>query len=352
MSETLEISSKLKEYEVSFIHNTAKVLKASANENTFFIADEKVMSLYKGQLFSFLPKQRAFIVQATENKKTLEFCYKLIKLLIGQNIRKNSCLVAIGGGIIQDITAFISSILFRGINWYFFPTTLLAQADSCIGGKTSINIGTYKNLLGNFYPPSKIFIDTKFLGSLPKDALRSGIGEMLHFYFIAGSRFADKVAANYDQLFSDPLALKEYIIASLKIKKAVIERDEFDKNERNLFNYGHTFGHALETVSNYKLSHGQAVTIGMDIANYVSLNMGYLSKCDYGEMHHILVKNMPQYDLGKIDLEKYLAALARDKKNKGHNLGCILTNGPGAMKRAQLPFDAKLRALLSSYFKQ
>jgi len=339
-------------YEALFVDDCATTIKAYEIENTFFVIDKNVWNHYRKLLLSLLPKERTFIVQATEKKKTLEFCYKLIKLLIGRNIRKNSRLVAIGGGIIQDITAFISSILFRGIDWCFVPTTLLAQADSCIGGKTSINIGTYKNLLGNFYPPSRIFIDLKFLCSLPKDALRSGVGEMLHFYFIAGSKFADKVSANYDQLISDPMVLKEYIVASLKIKKAVIERDEFDKNIRNLFNYGHTFGHALETVSNYKISHGQAVTIGMDIANYLSLNLGYLSKLDFEKMHNILTKNIPQYDLGKIDLEKYLAALARDKKNKGHNLGCILSDGPGAMKMAQLPFNAKLRALLLAYFKQ
>src|SRR5271157_5866279 len=142
-----------------------------------------------------------------------------------------------------DITAFVASILYRGLEWSFFPTTLLAQGDSCIGSKTSINLGDKKNLIGNFYPPSSIYIDTAFLESLETDDIKSGIGEMLHFYYYANSSYIDKLIGNYIHAISNRSTLIEYIRESLSIKKSVIEIDEFDKGERNKFNYGHTFGH-------------------------------------------------------------------------------------------------------------
>ena len=129
-----------------------------------------------------------------------------------------------------------------------------------------------------------------------------------------------------------------------------VEIDEFDKNERNVFNYGHTFGHAIETVSNYLINHGQAVTMGMDIANYVSLQLGYLNASTFEVMHNILAKNLPNFKLSKENIEKYLAALSKDKKNIGNNLGCILTKGPGAMEKLQLPLDEKVKEIILDYF--
>jgi 3-dehydroquinate synthase len=351
MSDQLAVVSLTGNYNVIFVENFAEVINDKYKENTFFIIDEKLIELHKDLFANILKKEYYIHVEVKEQNKTLDYCQNLIQFLIGKNIRKNYTLIALGGGIIQDITGFVASILFRGIRWEFFPTTLLAQADSCIGSKTSINFGGYKNLLGGFYPPSQIYIDLGFLETLPADEIKSGIGEILHFYLIAGSRLSEELMDNYDELIAYPKKLKGYMLESLKIKKNVIEVDEFDKNERNLFNYGHTFGHAIEAVSGYEVSHGQAVTMGMDIANYVSLNLGYLNEEKFESMHKILANNMPSFRLQDNMVEDFFEALSRDKKNIGKNLGCILTSGPGSMKKVQIPLDDKLKNIILSYFK-
>lgn len=350
VSDCFLVKSIFRDYGVEFVDSFADRLKDLAANGAFFIVDATVFDSYRQGIEGIVPSQRLLLVEATEPHKTLEYSSKVIKTLIEKKIRKNTALVAIGGGIIQDITAFVSSIFLRGIEWVFFPTTLLAQADSCIGSKTSINSSGYKNILGNFYPPSEVFIDLEFLGSLSESDIRSGVGEMLHYYFVAGSPWAKKVAEEYDQLFADRKRLHKYIRESLRIKKEVIERDEFDKGERNLFNYGHTFGHAIETLTDYMVSHGQAVTLGMDIANYISWQRGMIDQSAFNDMHGILIKNMPAFEITQDQLARYLDALAKDKKNVDSELVCILTEGHGRMKKVRLPLDDRLGQLILSCF--
>lgn len=353
MSEMLMVRSRFKNYHVDFIDDFEKNIKENHFDDiSFFIIDTCLLKLYEKKFSSLFNSYRVFSVEATEHHKTMDYCQTLIRLLIEEKIRKNCTLVAVGGGVIQDITAFISSILFRGVRWVFYPTTLLAQADSCIGSKTSINFGEYKNLLGSFYPPSKIYIDIGFLETLPKSEIKSGIGEILHFYLIGANELSEPLMNNYDELIDSPRELIQYITESLKIKKRIIEIDEFDRNKRNLFNYGHTFGHAIETVSGYEISHGEAVTMGMDMANYISLNIGYLNKQTFDYMHGILEKNIPSFSLKNDMIDNYFEVLSKDKKNIGNNLGCILTGGPGAMTKVQIPFDDKLKRIILSYFKK
>lgn len=350
MSNTLTVASRAGNYDVIFIDDFAEVLENKYKEDTFFIIDEKLIELYEDSFTTILSNEYFIPVEANEQHKTLDHCYRLIESCIEKNIRRNYTLVAIGGGIVQDIAGFISSILFRGIRWEFFPTTLLAQADSCVGSKTSINFNEYKNLLGNFYPPSKIYIDVRFLDTLSLGEIKSGIGEILHFYMIADSSFLTRLVDQYDELLSSPEMLNEYIIESLNIKKKVVEIDEYDKNERNVFNYGHTFGHAIETVSHYSVNHGQAVTMGMDIANFISLSLGNLDRQDFEHMHKILLKNMPLFHLSVNMIEDYFTALSKDKKNIGENLGCILSSALGKMEKFQIPFDDKLKKTIIAYF--
>lgn len=349
MPKNVMIKSRLHDYSLEFVNEIQPVIENLSGKGAFFIIDKTVHRLYPQEM-NAIPENRIFVIEATEQNKTLDGCERLIKELIDQGIRRNDTVVAIGGGIIQDITAFVSSILFRGVEWLFIPTTLLAQADSCIGGKTSINFQKYKNLLGNFYPPTRVFIESGFLKTLSAEDMKSGIGEMLHFYLIEGSLYARQIAQDYERLFKERFRLREYIIASLDIKRKVIERDEFDKGERNLFNYGHTFGHAIETVSDYAVAHGQAVTLGMDIANYLSLQRGLLSETLFQEMHTILIKNMPAFEITESNLDRYMRALKKDKKNSNEELTCILTQGPGRMRKVCIPLNEQLGDSILSYF--
>lgn len=350
MSESFTVKSRILNYEVHFVESFTTPLSQTDIQTSFLLMDEGLPDFFKEKFNNILPEQQILYVKANEQNKMLDYCQVVIKTLIQKAIRKNCTLIAVGGGIIQDITAFVSSILFRGIRWEYYPTTLLAQADSCIGSKTSINFESYKNILGGFYPPAKIFIDVDFLKTLPTDEIRSGIGEILHFYLIADSKMTASLMDQYDQLIASRALLKDFIIESLRIKQDVIERDEFDRGERNIFNYGHTFGHAIESISKYTVNHGQAVTMGMDIANHVSLNFGMLSRENFDYMQKILFKNLPSYRLMNSQIEEYFQALSRDKKNIGNNLGCILTAGPGLMEKVQIPLDDTLINIILAYF--
>jgi len=351
MSDKILIQSKLKTYSIEFVNDIFKKVADEPREKSFLIIDSNIYELFRDKINELGMNDNFLVVEATEEHKSYNYCSNIIERLIKKKIRRNHRIVAIGGGIIQDISAFIASILFRGIEWIFIPTTLLAQADSCIGGKTSINFGEIKNTLGNFYPPNKIFIDLNFLSTLPKDDIKSGIGEMLHFYFYSGSAYIDKLFPDYTRLLKHRSLLKEYILESLRIKKSVIEKDEFDKGERNKFNYGHTFGHAIESITNYAIKHGQAVTVGMDLANRISVMQGLIDESLYKSINSRLKVNFPKYDLSDIDIEEYISILSKDKKNIDEQLVCILSEGIGKLVKMKVPMNDEFRITLKTYFR-
>jgi 3-dehydroquinate synthase len=347
MSDGLLIRSSHGDYAAEFT-DAEQALKAEP-QSCFFIIDESLAQVQRGRLAGLASHNRLASVAADETVKTAEQALVIIEKIVATGFRRNERLVAIGGGVVQDLTGFIASILYRGVEWAFYPTTLVAQADSCIGGKTSINMRGSKNLLGTFNPPRRITIDTGFLDTLPSREIRSGIGEMLHYFLFEGFEQAEAIAAAYDELLTNPRRLAPFVRASLEIKKQIVEVDEFDRGVRSLFNYGHTFGHALEVASEYAVSHGEAVTWGMDLANELSSRLGLLDLPTLERMRAVLTPNVPSYALPEERLPMYFAALSRDKKNTGSTLGCILTRGPGRMEKVQLPIDDQLRGTITDY---
>lgn len=349
MASALTIKSRMRNYDVCFVNDCAKAVGSRKATGDFLVIDQDLPASSK--IVRLFNPDKIIYFKATEKTKTLEGCKKLIDALLSKNVRRSNIVVAVGGGVIEDAVAFVSLVLFRGLDWIFCPTTLLAQADSCIGSKSSINYGKYKNLLGSFYPPSRVIIDVGFLKTLPPGQVRSGIGEILHFFLVAGKdTLANQMMKRYVYFLENPCDLKPYILESLKVKKAVIERDEFDRGERNLFNYGHTFGHAIESVTNYRINHGQAVTRGMDLANYLSWKMKFIDEKTFDYLHGILAPNLASFKFAENVQEPYFQALSKDKKNLGSTLGCILTKGPGKMFRTQLEFNQELRQLIAAYF--
>jgi len=350
MSDSFSVKSNIRDYyHVQFLDDLQGQLSAlGEQENVIFIIDKNVHALFP-EVFAIIKNSRLVLIDPSEKFKTIDYSQEIIRELINVQVRKNDILVAMGGGITQDIVAFISSILFRGVEWRFFPTTLLAQCDSCIGSKSSINFDQFKNLLGTFNPPSEIFIYLGFLTTLSESEIRSGIGEMLHYFFTKGIDQAQEIADNFDKLLVDRSMLKPFISESLRIKKEIIEKDEFDTSIRHIFNYGHTFGHAIEALTDYKIPHGQAISIGMDLANYISFTRGMITIEQFDEMHSILKRNIPPFNLTKDNINQYFLALSKDKKNKGVLLGCILTSGAGKVEKIFLNLDDSLKSVMLSY---
>ena len=344
------VQSSLGDYEVRFRDDLVAELQGTLRSGDVVVADRAIVDLHRERLGEVLKQHRVMVLDATEQQKSYREIAPLIEELCRCGFGRGDRLVALGGGITQDITAFMSSILYRGVDWIFVPTTLLAQGDSCIGSKTSINCGEFKNQLGGFYPPRVIVIDTEFLRTLPRQELLSGLGEMAHYFPIAGHAAFCQYAERLPEAMRDGSDLDELINESLRIKRGYIERDEFDRAERQVFNYGHSFGHALESVTGYAMPHGIAVSYGMDLANLVSVRLGFLDPTVRTEIREPLKAIWQEVPMPVVDLQKFGAALKHDKKNRGDHLGLILTKGFGQMFKHYCTMDQELSKWIAEFF--
>jgi len=345
VSEFLDIESHKGVYSVFFGSEWLSKMNAADFDDLHFIVDSKVAELYSKQLNRVLGDPKTILIDATESNKSIEAIIPIFQKLVANNARRNHELVAIGGGVIQDITCFIATVFLRGVNWKFYPTTLLAQTDSCIGSKSSINLSNTKNILGTFHPPKEIYICSEFLDTLEDREIRSGIGEILKVHAINSAKSFDLLANHYDDLTSNRSLLIEYIGRSLLIKKKYIEVDEFDKGIRNIFNYGHSFGHAIESATKYLIPHGVAVSMGMDMANRIAVLRNLISVDHHHRMHKVLRKNYEAFSKTPMDLDEIISALTKDKKNTASQLSLIFPVGEKAnIEKVNLTLDDSFRS--------
>ena len=299
----INVKSKIRNYNV-FLYSELCNADLDNASYDLIIADTNVKSHFEDS------NLRIEYIDCFETTKSWDNLEKIIDLFILNNLSKKSKILIVGGGVLQDSISFCCSIFNRGISFDFMPTTLLSMVDSCIGGKTSINYKSYKNKLGNFYPPEEIIIVTSFIKTLPEKEIFSGLGEVFKFHVLQ-FKF-ENFANNYLDL-----NYEELIFQSLKYKASILEVDEFDLGERLTLNYGHSFGHSLESIAEFKIPHGIAVILGMMIANEVSFNLGIMSSALKNEIE----KNASIY-LDKVkwekewfDFEIIHQKLKKDKKN-------------------------------------
>lgn len=352
MYKEFTVKSSIHDYNVKFVNDFKVTLQEKMSSDDVLILDQKVYDLYEGSLRDIIVSDRTIFLEASEKQKSFLSMAPIIEELLKIGFKKNNRLIAMGGGITQDVVAFLSQNMFRGVEWFFFPTTLLAQADSCIGGKSSINFGAYKNQLGNFYPPNEIYIDMQFLKTLSCLDIRSGLGEMMHFFILSSEANFELIKAKYIQSLTDFDSLCELIFRSLEIKKQTIEIDEFDQKERQVFNYGHSFGHALETITNYQVPHGVAVCHGMDIANYLSVQLGYVDSAFREKVKELLSLNWERGELGEINILNFISALKKDKKNIGKEVHVILTRGFGKMFKTSIDIEGETKDYIQKYLRE
>ena len=348
----LEIQSHVGPYRVTFAQDAIAQLCAGATAPLHVIVDRRVAELHATMLAPLLAGSSVLMIDALEANKSLEAFPAYVTHLVSKGIRRDHRLVALGGGIIQDITCFLAANMLRGLDWVMVPTTLLAQADSCIGSKSSINCGGAKNILGTFTPPREVWIATKFLDTLAEQDVRSGIGEMLKVHAIDGAASFDRIAGDYEKILSDRATMLDYIHRSLAIKQRYIEIDEFDRGARNVFNFGHSFGHAIEAATDFAVPHGIAVTIGMDVALDVGHGLGMTEPRTVERMRPVLQRNARGYHKVPVPLTLFLAALGKDKKNTGTGTATvILPLGAGKVERVTVDMDDRLKKLCADYFK-
>lgn len=349
----LSIRSKIHDYNVEEFATFAAAIGAAADGGglTAYLVDERLRDLYGAEIDAHLARNRTIGVTATEEQKAFENLSPLFLDLLASGFRRDGRLVVIGGGVLQDIGCFMASVLFRGISWDLVPTTLLAQADSCIGSKSSINIGRYKNQIGTFYPPHRILLSSAVLATLPWDEVRSGLGEVIKLQLLAGDAPFRELMEDLEEFKAEAEVLSKWVGRSLAVKKEYIERDEFDRGPRNLLNYGHTFGHAYESASDYAIPHGIAVLLGIVTATYVSAQRGLVSHDHYQYLRRLLVRWFQPFDrlLKEIPRHAIFQAISHDKKNTAGVVNCILTRGPGAMEKAPVPLETDLIPTLNNF---
>jgi 3-dehydroquinate synthase len=316
MHSTLNINSKIKNYSVEFVSSLTAIIDLISNSNTISFIDSNIVELYPE-----LNLANIISVKCSEDVKNLEGASLIYSALVEKKANINSKLVVIGGGILQDLVGFCSSTYCRGIDYILIPTTLLAQVDSCVGGKTSLNFKNKKNILGTFYPPSKIIIYPKFIQTLSNLDLISGFGEIYKFHILQ-----DNILN-----FNIQLDLTKMIYDGLKFKIDVLSRDEFDKGERKYLNFGHTFGHALETISLYKIPHGVAVSIGCMIAVMLSKELGYtinnFQKVLNDGLKLVRSSNI-KFKQEWFDFDQLMHIIKSDKKSTGKLTMVLIDNKP------------------------
>ncbi|HEY42049.1 MAG TPA: 3-dehydroquinate synthase [Dehalococcoidia bacterium] len=261
----------------------------------------------------------------SEEEKSLETAGRLYLELTDMHAERSTPVLAVGGGVIGDLAGFVAATYQRGVPLVQIPTTLLAQADSSLGGKTAVNHGSLKNRIGVFYQPRLTISDTNTLKSLTKEQLSEGLCEIIKHGAIRDGELFDYIESNLDRIMDcDDEALETIVHRSVKIKAEVVEQDEFDLGLRNILNYGHTVGHAVETVSDFQVPHGRAVAIGMVVAAEISNRMGLLNKNDVARIEELLTQAGLLGKVPKIERDRLIEAMHHDKKIVGGKIRFVL----------------------------
>lgn len=330
MNHDFSVKSYIRQYSVRF-ESSFDFLGLLKRKDAFWVIDKNVFNLYKEQ-FGDIDADSLFLFEPSEDEKTIEGAIKVYKAMLGKSIRKKTRLISVGGGITQDVTGFIASTFYRGLIWIFLPTTLLAQADSCIGSKSSLNFEHYKNLIGTFYPPKGVFITPKFLPTLTKKDLYSGFGEIVKLQLMQTKKAKNLASLKEDfsaAIGGDEKIMSRLILSGLLFKKKFIEKDEFDTGDRRFLNYGHGFGHAFESVSNFAVPHGLSVVLGLIFAYIAAKRRGRLSEETFRSVvDDILLPNLHvdilDFKEEFFSLEPLFEAMKKDKKRVGKEMTLIL----------------------------
>ena len=299
-------------------------------ERYILITDSHIDALHGERVEEALKKTDLRVDRITvppgETAKAMGTVLSIVEKLIALGADRSTALIALGGGVIGDLTGFIASIFMRGIPVIQIPTTLLAQVDSSIGGKTAVDTDAGKNLLGTFHQPKGVFIDLTFLQTLPEEQFRSGLAEVIKYGVIESPALLDAIeAAAAAGELRESAFLEKVITAACRIKKGIVELDEWDRGLRRILNFGHTVGHAVEAASAYSLSHGEAVAIGMVAAAILSEQLHYLPADDRRRIVSVIrAVGLPDRIPGNLNLEEIASRIARDKKKKGETVHFVL----------------------------
>ncbi len=292
-----------------------------------------------------------------EKNKTMDTVCQIHEQLLKNNFSRNDLLICVGGGIVSDVGGFAASTFLRGMRFINFPTSLLAMVDATIGGKTGVNASTGKNLIGSFHHPTLVYINPTVLKTLPDEEMVNGLAEMVKHGLICDPLHYEEVISHHSKILAkDPVFLKSVIEKSLSIKKTIVEEDPHEKGVRKFLNLGHTLGHAIEKATNYQVSHGRAVLIGIILECFLASKLELLPTAIYDEIVNSLKKNIINHtewlflkdenflrDLTPLNLLPFMLS---DKKNQDQKIGFSLLKNIGETSFHLYPV-AEIESLLA-----
>jgi 3-dehydroquinate synthase len=324
---------------------------AISGNHVLIVSNEVVAPLYLERVRAQLDDVAlsTLVLPDGEAHKTLAAAARVFDALAALKASRDACIVALGGGVVGDLAGFAAACWMRGIAFVQMPTTLLAMVDSSVGGKTAVDLPQGKNLVGAFHQPRAVVIDTATLATLPERELRAGLAEVIKYGALGDAAFFGWLEQHAAQLLArDPALLAEAIAHCCAQKAGIVARDETEQGERALLNFGHTFGHALETVAGYgTLLHGEGVAIGMCLAAQLSTQLGRASTQDAERLRRLLTQcGLPTTVPGGLRSDELLATMKLDKKNVSGRLRLILWRGIGQAEIVADVDESKIRGVL------
>lgn len=316
------------------LNHTLSDLGYKGDRKICIVSDSEVAKIYidelKGILKPTFENIFSFVFTAGESSKNLSVVEKLYEELIKNGFDRHDFLLALGGGVVGDLTGYTAATYLRGIDFIQIPTSLLAQVDSSIGGKTGVDFKQYKNMVGAFYQPKLVYMNLSVLKTLPMRQFSSGIAEILKHGLIKDRSYFTWMLQNREAIVAlEPSVLEEMIFRSCQIKREVVEKDPTEKGERALLNFGHTIGHAVERLSDFSLYHGECVAIGSVAAAFLSWKKGNISEQDFQMISDAFTAfSLPVSTTG-LCAQEILATTKSDKKMKAGKIQFILLKEPG-----------------------
>ncbi|MDZ7672705.1 MAG: 3-dehydroquinate synthase [Halanaerobiales bacterium] len=330
----IEIDQKKIQYKIIFTKNIIQEIKSFIDINkAIIITDSNVNDLYGNDIYDKLISKYNNIYKLTfpagESSKSIENLEEIYSFLLNKNFNRDDYIIALGGGVIGDLSGLAASTYKRGINLIQIPTTLLSQVDSSIGGKTAVNFESIKNIIGSFYNPGLVLINTNFLDTLTDREFLNGLAEVIKTSIIGDQKLFNLLKNNnLDQIKNNNELLENIIYKSILYKKDIVQKDFYDKSIRRVLNFGHTVGHVFEAHKDLDYKHGEAVCLGIKFASLFSAYKNLLTDREYDKIIKVIDSfGLPVVLEKHIDFEEIMSSLLHDKKVSEDKLNMVLLDG-------------------------
>jgi len=354
--ETLQVSLAERSYPIligpGLLGESGVLAELVTARQVLIVTNDVVAPLYLETLEQAIvaDELRTLILPDGEESKSLQTLSTIIDALMAHGFHRDACLVALGGGVVGDIGGFAASCYQRGIDYVQVPTTLLAQVDSSVGGKTAVNHPSGKNMIGAFYQPTCVLADTDTLKTLPPREFAAGLAEVIKHSLILDRDFFAWLEDHMDEVVTlDAAAISFVVRRNCELKAAIVAEDERERGRRALLNLGHTFGHALESLGEYgQWLHGEAVAIGIMLAARTSARLGWISPSDCDRIEALLKRAALPVSAPDIDVERLLRRMSMDKKASAAGLDLVLLKQIGEGVIAPAPDESALRDVIET----